>query len=72
MIEILDYLAMACILVGVYLLSQYANRYGMLLIAIGNLCWIVMSLMLGVYGLLFQESIIFIMNAVGFYRWGKK
>lgn len=71
LLEHLDTLGALFVLLGVGFIA-IPHRLGLYFSSIGCLLWLTFGIINGITPLLFQESLILILNTIGIIRWTKK
>ena len=68
---IIDWIAAIVALTGVYFIGR-KNKYGFLICAVSGVIWCCVALSTGVYGLLLEVVLLFILNIYNFNKWRKE
>ena len=67
----IDWLAMLLTVMAIYLLGNKA-RYGLVLMTLGNVCWITMGVLTDSMAMILANLIFLTMNVRGWFKWASE
>jgi nicotinamide riboside transporter PnuC len=67
----MDWLAACCIILSIIMIGRL-NRWGWIVAIIGAILYIIVSIRNHIYGFVFLDCVLLVLNTVNFIKWSKK